>query len=196
MERLFTYWIKHCPGLTNEDSTYIRGRSTLRRYEREQVIKLETDPFPFFCIVLSGLVAGYRKNSEWKSILCELMGPMDYFTGTQHPFTPRLRDAQYIAMEDTTLLFIRVAEAREAQRRLQAFSELIQVMKQRKINFLELLIALDNEPGCYPRYRCYMKLFGEQAKGLPPHMQWQILRMSRPTYYRMKARYLRDKRKP
>lgn len=158
-----------------------------------QVIKLEGQRFPFFCIVLSGLVAGYRKNSAGTPLLCELMQPMDYFTGTQHPFTPRLREAEYMAIENTTLLLVPIAEAREAQRHFPAFAELLHVMKQRKINFFELLITLGSEPYYYARYCAYMDRFGRQAPHLPDAPQWQLLRMGRSTYYRMKSRYLRDR---
>ncbi|WP_257670475.1 hypothetical protein [Parapedobacter tibetensis] len=193
MERLFTYWIKHYPALGADSRSFVRSRSMVKWYGKKQVIKLETERFPFFCVVLSGLVAGYGKNSERQSILCELMQPMDYFTGTQHPFTPRLREAEYVAIENTTLLLVPVAEAREAQRRFPAFAELVQVMKQRKINFFELLIALTNEQSCYTRYCVYMDRFSHQAVQLPDAPQWQLLRMGRSTYYRMKSRYLREK---
>src|SRR5699024_6368153 len=102
------------------------------------------------------LAAGYRENSVGKQVLCELMQPMDYFTGTQHPFTPRLREAEYVAIADTKLLLVPVMEAREAQRRFPAFAELLHVLKQRKINFLELLVALEHEETCYARYCLYM----------------------------------------
>lgn len=192
MERLFTYWTKHCPALGADSRSFVRDRSNVKQYAKKQVIKLETERFPFFCIVLSGLVAGYRRNSDDKLILAELMLPMDYFTGTQHPFTPRLREGEYEAIENTTLLLVPIAEARDAQRRFPAFAELLHVMKQRKINFFELLIALGTEASCYARYCTYMDRFGQRATQLPDRPQWQLLRMGRSTYYRMKSRYLRD----
>src|SRR5690606_32269692 len=155
MERLFTYWTKHCPDLGADSRSFIHSRSKIRHYGKKQIIKLEAGRCPFFCIVLSGLVGGYRRNSLGKSMLCELMQPMDYFTGTQHPFTPRLRDAEYLALENTSLLLVPVAEAREAQLHFPAFAELVHIMKQRKIDFLELLIALDDEVSLYTRYRIY-----------------------------------------
>jgi len=193
MERLFTYWTKHCPALGAASRSYILSRSKVKRYHKNQVIKLETEQFPFFCIVLSGLVAGYRKNSSGNSLLCELMQTMDYFTGTQHPFTPRHREAEYIALENTSLLLVPVAEAREAQLLHLPFAELVQVIKQRKINFLELVITLTYEPSNYKRYCLYLAKYRHQATGLPDAPQWQLLRMSRATYYRMKKRYLMDK---
>lgn len=191
MERLFTYWTKHYPALSADSRSFIRERAKVKPYTKRQVIKLETEGFPFLCIVLSGLVAGYRKNSEGKPVLCELMQPMDYFTGTQHPFTPRLREAEYVAIEQTTLLLIPVAEARDAQQRNPAFAELIQVMKQRKIDFLSLLILLDNEQYAYARYVVYMKNYRREALLLPHSVQWQILRIGKTSFYRVKNRYLR-----
>lgn len=191
MDRLFNYWAGCCPRLGADGQSYIRGHASKKQYRREQVIKLETERFPFFCIVLEGLVAGYRKNSYDKFILCELMQPMDYFTGTQHPFTPRIREAEYVAIENSVLLLIPVAEAREAQLRHPAFAELVHIMKQRKINFLELLIAIDAEEASYARYCLYMERFPYQAAVLPALVLWQTLRVSRATYYRAKARYFR-----
>lgn len=193
MERLLTYWTKHYPTIDEDCLSFIRNRSTVKQYDKKQVIKLENERFPFFCIVLVGLVAGYRKNRSGKQVLCELMQQLDYFTGTQHPFTPRLREAEYIAAEKTTLLLIPIAEAREAQRRFRAFAELVHVMKQRKINFLELLIALDGEVQCYARYCVYMDRFGDVAVWLPPQIQWHILRMGKTSFYRVKGRHLRKK---
>lgn len=193
MKRLITYWTKHCPAIGADSQSFVRERSKVRQYTKKQVIKLESERFPFFCIVLSGLVAGYRKNSAGKPLLCELMLPMDYFTGTQHPFTLRLRDAEYEAIENTTLLLVPIREVREAQRRFPAFAELLHVMKQRKITFFELLIALGNESPCYTRYCTYMDRFGQRATRLPDKPQWQLLRMGRSTYYRMKSRYLTDR---
>jgi len=177
-----------------ESQSYIRGHSSKKRYRKQQVIKLETECFPFFCIVLEGLVAGYRKNSDDKFILCELMQPMDYFTGTQHPFTPRLREAEYVAIENSVLLLIPVAEARDAQLRHPAFAELVHIMKQRKINFLELLIAIGAEDAPYTRYCLYMERYPHQAAVLPPLVLWQTLRVSRATYYRARARYFQNRR--
>ncbi|MEC3879749.1 Crp/Fnr family transcriptional regulator [Parapedobacter sp. 10938] len=194
MEQLFTYWSKHFPALNPESRAFIIARSRHKSYGKGQVIKLATESFPFFCIVLSGLAAGYRENSVGKQVLCELMQPMDYFTGTQHPFTPRLREAEYVAIADTKLLLVPVMEAREAQRRFPAFAELLHVLKQRKINFLELLVALEHEETCYARYCLYMDRFGGQIHHLPDAPKWQLLRMGRSTYYRMKRRYLKDGR--
>jgi len=193
MERLFSYWTRHRRHCDRAGQTFIRSRAVVRRYGKQQVIKLEDERFPFFCVVLSGLVAGYRKNSGGKPLLCELMQQMDYFTGTEHPFTPRLRQAEYTALEKTELLLLPVAEAREAQLRYPAFADLVHVMKQRKINFLELLIALANEPSCHARYGVYMERYGRQAARLPDAPQWQLLRMGRTSYYRVKARYVRGK---
>lgn len=193
MERLFTYWNRHYPALSAGSRSFIRSRSKVKTYAKRQVIKLEAERFPFFCIVLSGLVAGYRKNSEGKPVLCELMQPMDYFTGTQHPFTPRLREAEYVAIEQTALLLIPIADARDTQQRLPAFAELVQVMKQRKIDFLSLIILLDNEKYAYARYGVYMENYRQQALLLPAKVQWQILRIGKTSFYRVKSRYLRER---
>lgn len=192
MERLFTYWIRHCPSLETDSRAFIRRHSAIKQYAKGQVIKLESERFPFFCIVLSGLVVGYRRTSQGKPVLCELMQPMDYFTGTQHPFTPRVREAEYVTIEKTSLLLMPIREAREAQLRHPAFAELVQVMKQRKIDFLEVLIALESEVSLYARYCAYMDRFAPKAFQLPDAPQWQLLRMGRSTYYRMKSRYLRN----
>ena len=193
MERLFTYWAKHCPTFGADSRAFIRSRSQVKHYAHKQLIRADNERFPFFCIVLSGLVAGYRQSRAGKSMLCELMQPMDYFTGTQHPFTSRLSESEYVALEQTTILLIPVVDARDGQLRLPAFAELVHIMKQRKINFLELLIALEDEESAYDRYRLYIERFGNQARWLPDAPQWQLLRMGRSTYYRMKSRYARER---
>lgn len=193
MDRLFVFWVKHCPDLSTDSQTFVHSRTQLKTYGKKQVIKPKDMRFPFFCIVLEGLVAGYRKKSGGAVVLTELMWPMDYFTGTQHPFTPRIREAEYIAIEKTVLLLMPIAEARDAQRRYPTFSELVQVMKQRKLDFLEMLLALGAETDGYTRYRAYMARFANQARQLPDMPQWQLLRMGRSTYYRMKKRYLLER---
>ena len=193
MERLFNYCIDHCPSFEATCRTFVRSRSQTKHYQRKQVIKGEREHFPFFCMVLSGLVAGYRQNSTGKSILGELMLPMDYFTGTQHPFTPRIREAEYVAFADTTLLLIPVADARDGQHRLHGFAELVQVVKQHKINFLEMMMDLEHEETTYDRYKLYIDRFGDRARWLPDAPQWQLLRVGRSTYYRMKSRYARER---
>lgn len=193
MDRLITFWKKHLPTLATDSQGFVSQHSAVKRYGKNQVIKLTSERFPFFCVVLDGLVAGYRANSEGKPLLTELMLPSDYFTGTQHPFTPRIREAEYVALLPTTLLLMPIAEARDAQRRYPAFSELVQVMKQRKINFLELLLAIESEKRCYPRYEVFMQDYPQHAYTLPPSVQWQILRMGKTSFYRVKGRYLRKK---
>src|SRR5690606_1695616 len=133
--------------------------------------KVPHDWYPHLCIVLAGLVGGYQYNRSGKRSLRELVLPMDFFTGTEHTFSNRRRAVEFIALRETTLLQITVADAREAQALFQEVSGLCHVLKQRKILQLRKLVELYQEDDYYERYALFRELLPQLAATLTNGIQ-------------------------
>ncbi|WP_257667203.1 hypothetical protein [Parapedobacter tibetensis] len=191
MDRFYQYWQKYCPDLPEEVRQFIDVHHEVASYTKGQVIKLPDDSFPYFCVVLEGLVGGYQQDRARDPTLRELMLPPDFFTGTEHLFTTRGRHMEYCALEKTVVMRLSLADAKAGQQRHAEIAELFHVLKQKKIDLLRKLVAVYQETAYYDRYCVYIGLFKTWASLLPNKVQQQLLRMSETTYYRVKKQYLK-----
>lgn len=191
MDRFHQFWTRFCADLPDAPTAYVYRHHTLLEYPREAPIKLPHDPFPYYCVVLAGLVGGYQADHAGRPVLRDLVLPMDFFTGTEHPFTQRTKTIEYRALAKTAFMRLPIKRASEGQSRHREIAELFHVMKQRKIDQLRKLVAIYQEADYYARYCVYRQALPAYAQALPHRVQEQLLRMSHASYQRVKARYLR-----
>lgn len=189
MESLLAFLAKHAPSDASHEFIQRRGHQV--GYGKGDVIKLPDTPFPYFCVVLRGLVGGYQPSRDGRIALRDLVLPLDFFTGTEHLFTRRDQGVEHRALLATQLLRIPIEKARAGQLEQPTIAELFHVMKQRKINQLRKLVAIYQETDYYARYCVYRQVLPRYARELPHTVQRELLRMSHASYQRVKARYLR-----
>jgi len=194
MQRLFTYWSKYCPTLPTEVKRFVTDHVHIHHHRKSEIVKLPDEDFRYWGLVLSGLIAGYVANRHGEPQLRELLLPLDFFTGSEHPFTTRPYPIEYRVIDTTDLLLLPIAIAREGQQRYREVAELFHVLKQKKINFLRHLLAVYQEDRYYDRYCEYRRLFPHLTHVAPQHAQYQLLRMSETSYYRVKKQYLNNNR--
>lgn len=190
MERLFTYWIKHCPGLEAETKQFVLANHAVETYPKNTVVKLPDQEFSFWGMVLDGQLGAYVIDASGDPVLVELFLPLDFFTGTEHLFTQRNRKIEYRALEKSTVLLLSNKGAREGQQRYREVAELFHVLKQKRIQFLRNLLLVYMEKDYYARYCTYRRLFRDVIPFLAHNVQWQLLRMGESSYYRVKKKYL------
>lgn len=190
MDRFHQFWTRFCTDLSDAPSQYVYNRHTLMDYPSGSLIKLPDDHFPYYCVVLGGLVGGYQTDHACNPVLRDLILPMDFFTGTDHPFTQRTKTIEYRALAKTVVMRLPIGTASEGQSLHPEIAELFHVMKQRKINQLRKLVAIYQETDYYARYCVYRQVLPLYARDLPHRVQEQLLRMSHASYQRVKARYL------
>lgn len=191
MDRLYGFWMRFCADVPAAARDFLDRQRVLLHYRREQTIKLPDEAYPYFCVVLDGLVGGYQTSHAGHPVLRDLVLTLDFFTGTEHPFTRRMRKIEYLALASTSIMRIPIAYVAEGQRLHPEIAELFHVMKQRKIDQLRKLVAVYQETDHYARYCVYREVLPSYALSLPHRVQEQLLRMSHASYQRAKVKYLR-----
>lgn len=193
MDSLYQFWTRYCNRIPDAARSFVHRQHVLHAYAQDECIKLPGEHFPYYCVVLGGIVGGYQTNHGGHPVLRDLVLPLDFFTGTEHPFTRRMKNIEYQALAGTTVMALPIAAASQGQLLHPQLAELFHVMKQRKIDQLRKLVAIYQETDYYARYCVYRELLPHYALELPHRVQEQLLRMSHAGYQRVKARYLRDK---
>lgn len=195
METLLTFWHKRCKPIDEQAQAYLAAHNRIRHHARDALIKAVDEQLPYLCIVLSGLVGGYQTNRQRQRVLRELALPMDFFTGTRHTFSSNRRAMEFVALKQTKVLLIPIAEAREGQGRYVEISELFHILKQRKILRLRKLVELYQETDRYTRYELLWELLPELAGSplLTNTTCAELLQMSLSHLKRIKKKYLLKK---
>lgn len=193
MERIVEFWKKYRVSIAPDALHYFQHLSRKASFKKHAIIKYPDRPLPYFFIVLEGVVGGYAYQAvDEDPILREISLPMDYFTGTAHPFTSRNRQIEYRALTPVTLMQLPLNYAIHGQHHYPDVAELFHVMKQRKINQLRHQLVLYQTPDHYQRYSLFRQLLPELALTLRQDIQYQFLRISKSHFHRIKARYLRN----
>lgn len=193
MERIVEFWQKYRVSIAPDALHYFDQVSRKVSLKKHAILKYPDRPLPYFFIVLEGVVGGYAAHeADEDPILREISLPMDYFTGTVHPFTSRNRQIEYRALTPVTLVQLPLTYAIHGQHHYPDVAELFHVMKQRKINQLRYQLALYQTPDHYQRYRLFRQLLPELALSLRQDIQYQYLRISKSNFHLIKARYLRN----
>ncbi|SEK53801.1 Crp/Fnr family transcriptional regulator [Parapedobacter koreensis] len=185
MERFFAYW-SHWINLNQETREYLSQHSQIRSYAAGNDFVLAGEARPFWCFVLSGLVAGLERLGNHRYSYNWLALPGDYFTGTIHLFTQRPPSSNIQFLRDTQLLLIPAPAMRFAQQHFSGISEILHVLKQRRILHQEallLLLLLDTNR----RYTTFRKGMHHLYALLSEKEQIAYLRMSRSQFFAAKS---------
>lgn len=193
MERIVEFWKKYRVPVAPDALHYFEHVSRKVSLKKDTVIKYPDRPLLYFFVVLEGVVGGYAYHAvDEEPILREISLPLDYFTGTVHPFTSRNRQIEYRALTPVTLVQLPLTYAIHGQHHYPDVAELFHVMKQRKINQLRYQLVLYQTSDHYQRYLLFRQLLPELALTLRQDIQYQYLRISKSHFHRIKTRFLRN----
>jgi CRP-like cAMP-binding protein len=195
MHRLTSFLEKYRPQADPGVLRYLEEACVVLKYSRGAVIKTPNDPLPYFCIVLEGLVGGYESNNGSDPLLRELILPMDYFSGTAHPFSQRNRMMEYRTLTPAAFARFPIHHIRRGQQLYPDMAELFHIMKQRKIDQLRKQIAIYQQKDLASRYALYATLMPDWTHLLPRDVQCQFLQMSKTHFHRAKGHFLRNTQK-
>ncbi|GGG96541.1 hypothetical protein GCM10007415_34680 [Parapedobacter pyrenivorans] len=187
MERFFTYsrqWV----AMEEKARGYLLNHSQIRSYRAGTDFTTAGDARPFWCFVLSGLVVGVEHLASGRQIYNWLVRPGEYFTGTMHLFTGRPHTASIHFLRDTQLLLIPAAIMQYAQQHFLSISELLHVLKQRRMQRQEELLLLVLKP-TNSRYAVFRIHMHELFALLDEKEQIAYLHMSRSQYFTAKAAF-------
>lgn len=190
MKRIVDFWAKYRPQADPAALEFLESDSIMLSYPKGEIIKLPDQHFPYFCVALEGVVGGYSLNGQPLPLLRELILPLDYFTGTWHPFTTKNHHTEYRALMDVDLLQIPLQHAAHGQQHYPDIAELFHVMKQHKLTILRYQVIIYQETDPYHRYRLYRRLFPSWDQILSNQIQQEFLHLSRSSYFRAKKQYL------
>ena len=192
MKRVVDFWVKYRPQADPEALEFLDSDSIIVSFRKEEIIKLPDQHLPYFCVVLEGVVGGYSLNGQSRPLplLRELILPLDYFTGTPHPFSKRNLLTEYRALMPVQLLQIPLGRAVHGQQHYPDIAELFHVMKQRKLNLQRYKVLIYQESDPYYRYRLYRRLLPSWDQFLTNQIQQEFLHLSRSSYFRAKKKFL------
>src|SRR5690606_39765177 len=94
----------------------------------------------------------------------------------------------------TTLMRIPLTELRMAKHRYHEVSELLHVLKQKRIDQRESLIEILQQPQSEFRFAAFMERFRSIARHTSPEAHMDFVNMGHGSYYRAKNDYLRSRR--
>ncbi|HZH55019.1 MAG TPA: hypothetical protein VFD72_05160, partial [Sphingobacteriaceae bacterium] len=172
MKRVVDFWVKYRPQADPAALEFLESDSIIVSYHKDEIIKLPDQHFPYFCVVLEGVVGGYSLNWQGQPLLRELILPLDYFTGTIHLFSNRNLLTEYRALMPVQLLQIPIARAVHGQQHYPDIAELFHVMKQRKLNIQRYQVLIYQQTNAYNRYVLYRTYFPDWAHQLPHRIQY------------------------
>lgn len=193
MEEFFNYWKNYGLTLNDTDSQFIRTHGQVKKYKRrEEISSLRTNA-SLWNFILSGGFIIEQMDINGDTQHCILQLANDAFTTTLHPFTKRRISGAYRAIIPSDTLQLKNEHIVFLQQNSVVFSEILHIIKQRKLLQLEKIIQLRSIADPYSRFCFYQKEFRHLIT-LTPHLyQRQFLAISNGAFYNFQHRYLHEK---
>lgn len=191
MDIFIRFWTSHITLVPDAALDYVLRHAKLHAYSQGTLLLRPGDWWPYWNFLLSGAVIGEWYAEDGHVEMLWLVQAGDYFTGIVHAFTER-RDEVYIrCLQDVRVLQLPVHRLQEAQQLYHAFSELINILKQRRIDHDRLLHGVLLHRDGEIRFAAFFNAFPQLAPLLRMHEVCGILQISASTYKRAKQRYYR-----
>lgn len=192
MERLFTFWRKYAE-LTEEGKSYIIHHSVVLPFADNDIFAHHDEHKHYWCFIPEGLVAAYCRQGDGDSKIAWIAGPLDYFTGTRHPFTDKHDMVDIVCLQAGRLVMIPNSELIYAQQHFADVGELLQVLKQRKISQQDILLEIMRQKNMEQRCMTFFERCSAIALALSREQCCAFLQVSHSTYNRAKRKFLNQK---
>lgn len=148
---------------------------------------------PYWCLVLEGLAIGYTLYKDGHRRIRWFAPPMVDFTGTRHLHTMRNTNTAIQFTLPTALLCIPITQWRSAERRYREVSDLLHILKQRRMDQRDALIEVLQESSSNMRFEDFMQHFRFIAQQTSAGDHMDFINLGNGSYYRAKSHYLRNR---
>ncbi len=183
------FWTTHLRQVPDAAIAYMTAHASVASYRRGTYLMLADGRWPYWNFVLEGLVAAYHYDEAGHVQVPWLVTAMDYFTGTIHAFTDKREELYIQCLQDTVVVQLPIMRIREGQQHFWAISELMNILKQRKMRreaeWRGILLHMGGEA----RFFAFFNAFPQLAPQLRRQDVCALLQISASTYKRAKRRY-------
>lgn len=192
MKQLFTFWGKYVD-VPIESRLFIKNNSNILVFKKDELYVGEEEYKPFWNFVLEGLIGGHTHDEDAQKTLHWIAEVNGYFTGSLHLHsdTPCQQAIQFLHCG--RIVQIPLEKMRYAQENDWAINELIQVLKQHKMNQQELLIKVLSQKNTTLRYFTFMDEMSMLANQLTAEEIMVYIQIKRTSYKIARKKYLRRK---
>ncbi len=190
MKQLFTFWEKYVD-IPTESRLFIKNNSNILVFKKDEYYTKEDKYKPYWNFVAEGLVGGHSHDAEGTKTIHWLSETYGYFTGSLHLHsdTPCGQAIQFLRRG--RIVQIPLEDMRYGQENDPAINELIQILKQHKINQQAALIDALNQPNAEAIYFKFMDEMGSLAHQLTAQQVRDLLGLKRTTYIKIRNAYAR-----
>ncbi|WP_257667268.1 Crp/Fnr family transcriptional regulator [Parapedobacter tibetensis] len=191
MHTFIQFWTTHVAHVPDVAIAFVQAYAKVVDYSLGTYLVRAGDFWPYWNLVLEGAVMALYYAEDGSVAVPWLVTAGGYFTGTAHAFTKR-RDEVFIqALDDTRVMQLPNARLQQAQQQYHTFSELINILKQRRIEQDALLDHVFRQTGGEARVAAFFEAYPRLAPLLPMQQVCAILQISESTYKRGKRGYYR-----
>lgn len=193
MQTFINFWATHLPHIPDAAIAFVEAYAKVMEYPLGVYLARAGDYWPYWNFVLEGAVMALRYDEDGSAEVPWLVTAGSYFTGTVHAFTER-RDEVFIqALNDTRVVQLPNHRLQEAQQQYHTFSELINILKQRRLEQDALLDDVFRQTDGEARVAAFFDAYPRLAPQLPAQQVCAILQISSSTYQRAKQQYYRKR---
>ncbi|GGC43151.1 hypothetical protein GCM10011386_39270 [Parapedobacter defluvii] len=193
MQTFINFWTSHVPHTPNAAIGFVQAYAKVMVYPPGTYLARAGDYWPYWNFVLEGAVMAMRYDEDGSVVVPWLVTKGGYFTGTVHAFTERHDEVFIRALDDTRVVLLPNYRLQEAQQLYHAFSELINILKQRRLEQDAVFDSLFRQPTGEARLMAFFDAYPRLAPQLPIQQVCAILQISSSTYQRAKQQYYRKR---
>lgn len=189
MDNFIRFWTSRISHLPDAAVAFVRAYTKVLVYPAGTYLTRAGDYWPYWNFVAEGAVMALRYEEDGSVMVPWLVTAGSYFTGTVHAFTERREEVFIQALVDTRVVQLPNYRLQEAQQLYHAFSELINILKQRRLEQDALLDEVYRQTDASARVTAFFEAYPRLALQLPAQQVCAILQVSERTYKRGKQQY-------
>lgn len=189
MDKLFTFWRKYV-SISTASEVFVRQHAKIHRYKKNSFFARYYEVKPYWCFIVEGLAAGCMTEEDGKKRIIWLVTPPDYFTGTKHNYSNHGENLDIRFLVNSKIIAIRQEQMRYAQQHLADVGELMQVLKQRKLNQQHQLLEISKITNDIDKYVAFRTAFPELGALLTNRQVSQFLNIHEKSCTRGKLKYI------
>lgn len=192
MKLLFTFWEKYTE-VPTKSRLFIENNSNVLYFNKGEYYAREGQYKPFWNFVSEGILGGHSHDREGRKTIHCITQANGYFTGSLHLHsnTPYRRTIQFFRRG--RIIQVPLEKMRYAQKTDPAINELMQVLKQHKINQQQLLIKILSQKDTTQRYFTFMDEMKEIAEQLTAAQIMAYIQIRSTSYKSARKKYLKRK---
>lgn len=189
MQTFIHFWAGHVSHIPVAAIAFVQAYGKVVSYPAGMHLARAGDYWPYWNFVLEGVVIALRYDEEGSVEVPWFVTPGSYFTGTVHAFTER-RDEVFIqALTDTRVVQMPNYRLQQAQQNYHSFSELINILKQRRLGRDALFDGVLRHTDGVARVAAFFEAYPRLAPQLSGRQVCAILQVSESSYKRGKRWY-------